>query len=99
MMPDAAAAGAAAAAAGTEGAAPDSAPKLYPHDAQKRFPVVLTCPHCGHDTAAPGGGADAEGAGAGTEAGLVAAGAVAPNGATDGVGAGAGGGAATAGTP
>ena len=96
MMPAVIGVGAAAAAAGTEGAAPASAPRLYPHEAQKRLPVVLTWPHWGQETAAAPGGAEGDGAGAGCDADLTAgAGAV-------GTGAGTGAaaaGAATAGTP
>src|SRR3954466_8059095 len=83
-----------AAAGAAEGLAPASAPRLYPHDAQKRLPVPFTCPHCGQVTVPPAAPGAAEGRaarGAATGAG----------GAGGGTGAGGGGGmgTATAGTP
>ena len=88
--------GGADAAGGPDGLAPVSALKLYPHDAQKRLPVVFTCPHCGQVTAtAPAGGAPDGEACAATAAGAAIGGAATGI----GMGAGTGAGAATAGTP
>jgi hypothetical protein len=62
MMPAPTGVAGAAAGAGTEDEAPPSAPRLYPHEAQKRLPA-LTCPHWGQGTPAPGGGTEAVTAG------------------------------------